>query len=100
MEQKAIREGIQENGVEDSDKVIQSVLAARHAAEEKDINSEYAALKKLMVDDAIAKLHEKYDKKTNELTKKHEEQLEQLEVSIRLLVVNITLYLLHAIFFE
>ena len=80
VEKQAIQDGIQENGVEDCDKVIQSVLAARHAAEEQDIDTEYAALKKLMVDDAIAKLHEKYNKMTNELAKKHEQQLRDLEV--------------------
>lgn len=79
-EKKAIREGIQENGVEDSDKVIRSVLTARHATEEKDIDNEYAAKKKLMVDDAVAKLHEKYDKLTSELNQKHEQQLHDLLV--------------------
>lgn len=79
-EHKAIQEGIQQNGVEDSDKVVQAVLAARHAVEDKDIDTEYAALKKLMVDDAIAELHEKYSRKSGELTKKHEEQLKQLQV--------------------
>lgn len=67
--------------MEDCDKVIQSVLAARHAAEERDIDTEFAALKKLMVDDAIAKLHEKSNNMANELAKKHEQQLKDLEVS-------------------
>ena len=31
VEKTAIEEGIRENGTEDSDKVIQAVLAARHA---------------------------------------------------------------------
>lgn len=83
VEKQAIREGIQENGVEDSDKVIKSVLAARHAAEEKELDSEYAAKKKLMIDDAKAKLHEKYDKMASDLTKKHEQQMKDLLVSNR-----------------
>lgn len=66
--------------MEDSDKVVEAVLAARHAAEEADIDSEYAALKKLMVDDAITKLHEKYGRRASDLTKKHEQQLKDLEV--------------------
>ena len=81
-ERKAIRDGIQENGMEDSDKVVQSVLAARHADEEKNIDSEYAALKKLMVDDAIAKLHEKFNRKASDLSKKHEAELQELQVGI------------------
>lgn len=66
--------------MEDSDKVVRSVLAARHAAEERDIDAEYAAKKKLMVDDALAKLGEKYDKLSAELHKKHEQQLQHLLV--------------------
>jgi len=87
VEQKAIQEGIQENGVEDCDKVIQSVLAARHAAEQRDLDNEYAALKKLMVDDAIAKLHDKYEKMANDLSKEHDLQLKQLEVFLQLLIL-------------
>lgn len=82
MEKKAIREGVQQNGTEDSDKVIKSVLAARHAAEENELDAEYAALKKLMVDGEVSKLHDKYDKLSAELAKKHEQQLKDLLVSV------------------
>jgi len=68
--------------MEDCDKVIRSVLAARHAAEEQELDNEYAAQKRLMVDDAIAKLHEKYDKLSSDLNDKHEKQLVALMVRI------------------
>ena len=75
-------EGIRENGVEDSDKVIRAVLAERHAQELRDLEKQFAAEKKIMVDDALNKLNEKYDNLRENMTKKHQLQLEALQVSI------------------
>ena len=75
-------EGIRENGVEDSDKVIRAVLAERHAQELRDLEKQFAAEKKIMVDDALNKLNEKYDNLRDNMMKKHQLQLESLQVRI------------------
>ena len=75
-------EGIRENGEEDSDKVIRAVLAERHAQELRDLEKQFAAEKKIMVDDALNKLNEKYDNLRENMMKKHQLQLEALQVSI------------------
>ena len=74
-------EGVRENGLEDSDKVVRAVLAERHAQELRDLEKQYAAEKKIMVDDALNKLNEKYDKLRDNLMKKHQMQLEALQAS-------------------
>ena len=76
-------EGVKENGLEDSDKVIRAVLAERHAQELRDLEKQYAAEKKIMVDDALNKLHEKYDRLRENLMKKYQMQLEALQVRAR-----------------
>ena len=81
-EKQAMVEGIRENGVEDSDKVIRAVLAERHAQELRDLEKQFAAEKKIMVDDALNKLNEKYDHLRENMMKKHQLQLEALQVSI------------------
>ena len=81
-EKQAMVEGIRENGVEDSDKVIRAVLAERHAQELRDLEKQFAAEKKIMVDDALNKLNEKYDNLRENMMKKHQLQLEALQVSI------------------
>lgn len=48
-EQKAIEDGIRENGIEDADKVVQSVLTKRHAQEVRDLEKRFSAEKKVMV---------------------------------------------------
>lgn len=66
--------------MEDSDRVIRSVLSNRHSREERDLDKQFAAEKKLMVDDALSKLAEKYEKQREELLKKQEAELEALKV--------------------
>ena len=80
VEKKAIAEGIKENGVEDSDKVVRAVMSQRHAQEMKDLENEYAARRKVMVDDALVGLSNKYDKLRDELSTKHKAQMQQLQV--------------------
>ena len=46
-----------------------------------DLDKEYAAKKKIMVDDALSKLHDKYDKLRDQLLKRHQEELAALNVS-------------------
>ena len=75
-------EGIRENGSEDSDKVIRAVLAERHAQELRDLEKQFAAEKKIMVDDALNKLNDKYDNLRENMMKKHQFQLESLQVYI------------------
>lgn len=79
-EQKAMQEGIKENGVEDSDKVVRAVMAQRHAQEQQDLEKQYAAEKKIMVDDALGKLNDQYDRQREELAQKHEAELKELQV--------------------
>ncbi len=89
-EKTAIVEGIKENGVDDGDKVIRSVLAERHALEMRNLEKEYAAQKKIMVDDAINKLAEKYDTLRDEMSQKHEAELSALKVCVRFLPLDHT----------
>ena len=79
-EKHAISEGVKQNGAEDSDKVVRAVLSERHAHELRDLDRQYAAEKKIMVDDALVKLNDRYDKRRDELQRKHDAQLEQLQV--------------------
>ena len=65
--------------MEDSDKVIRAVLAERHAQELSDLEKEYAAKRKMMVDDSFSKLAEKYDRLRDEMAAKHEAELAALE---------------------
>ena len=74
--------GIRENGTEEGDKVVRSVLAARHNKELDNLESQYAAQKKIMVDDAISKLNEKYDKRREDLTRRQEKELADLQVRL------------------
>ena len=73
--------GIKENGLEDSDKVIRAVMAERHAQELRDLEKQYAAEKKIMVDDALSKLSDKYDRLRDEMAKEHETELADLQVN-------------------
>ena len=79
-EKLAMMEGIKENGIEDSDKVIRAVLAERHVQEMRDLEKQYTAERKIMVDDALSKLNEKYDKFRENMMKKHQVQVEALQV--------------------
>ncbi len=85
VEHKAIVEGIKENGESDSDRVIRSVLAARHARELRDLDKQAAAKKKIMVDDAMQKVAEKFERQREEMQRMHEAELDSLQVIIYLL---------------
>lgn len=73
-------EGVKENGLEDADKVIRSVLGKRHADETNNLDRQFAAEKKVMVDDALHKLGQKYEKLQESMKKKHDAQLTDLQV--------------------
>ena len=80
-------EGIQENGSEDADKVARSVLAERHAREVNDLEQRFAAEKKIMVDDAVTRVNEKYEKRRVDVLKRHEDELTALQVNIELFLL-------------
>ena len=79
-EKGAMVAGVKENGVEDADKVIRSVLGKRHADETNNLERQFAAEKKVMVDDALHKLGQKYDKLNDDMKKRHDAQLADLQV--------------------
>ena len=73
-------EGVKENGLEDSDKVVRSVLNQRHMQEMNDLERQFTAEKKMAVDEALNTLVDTYDRKREELMKKHDAQLQALQV--------------------
>ncbi|KAH3741464.1 hypothetical protein DPMN_048189, partial [Dreissena polymorpha] len=77
-EREAIIEGIKDNGEEDGERVIKAVLAQRHAQEMADLDKQFAAEKRMMVDDALNKLNEKYDKLRDQMMKRHDQELADL----------------------
>lgn len=79
IEHKAIEEGIKENGEEDSDKVVEAVLAQRHAQELADLENQFAARKKVAVDDALSRLGQKYDSLRDQMAQRHAQELAALE---------------------
>ena len=79
--------GVKENGLEDADKVIRSVLGQRHADELNQLERQYAAEKKVMVDDALHALGGKYDKMAEDMRKKHDKQLADLQVRTEAILV-------------
>ena len=79
---KAMVEGVQENGVEDSDKVVRAVLARRHADELREMESRFAAEKRMMVDLALSDLLEEYNKERDDMITRHDGELEALQVII------------------
>ena len=46
----------------------------------QDLENQFRAKRKLMVDDALSKLYEKYDKLRDSLAKQHQEELAALQV--------------------
>jgi hypothetical protein len=44
------------------------------------LDKEFAAKKKIMIDDALSKLHEKYDKLRDQMLKRHQDELAALQV--------------------
>ena len=44
------------------------------------MDKEFAAKKKIMIDDALSKLHEKYDKLRDQMLKRHQDELVALQV--------------------
>ena len=79
-EHEAMIEGVKENGTEDSDKVVRAVMAERHAKELADLDKEYAAEKKIMIDDALSQVSDKYDRLRDDMNKRHEAELAALQV--------------------
>ena len=76
-----MNEGVKENGLEDSDKVVRAVQAERHAQELRDLDKQFAAEKKIMVDDALTQLATRYDSLRDGMNKRFETELEALKVS-------------------
>ena len=46
----------------------------------QDLDKQFHTEKKLMIDDALSKLHDKYDKLRDNLLKQHQEELAALQV--------------------
>lgn len=54
-----------------------------HEQEMSDLEKEFAAKKRMMVDDALNKLNEKYDKLRDDMMKRHDQELADLMVSLK-----------------
>ncbi|KAI8480901.1 hypothetical protein Bbelb_413740, partial [Branchiostoma belcheri] len=80
-EKQAMIDGIQQNGTEAGDRVIRAVLERRHAQELKDLEEEYGLEKKVMIDDALSRLHARCGSERDLLQQRHEAELEELENS-------------------
>eukprot|EP00058_Branchiostoma_floridae_P012905 XP_002598393.1 hypothetical protein BRAFLDRAFT_128123 [Branchiostoma floridae] len=80
-EKQAMIEGIQQNGTEAGDRVIRAVLERRHAQELQDLEEEYGLEKKVMIDDALSRLHSRCGSERDLLQQRHEAELEELENS-------------------
>lgn len=78
-EKEAITEGVKENGLEDSDKVIRAVLGQRHAKEMTELERQMAAERKIMLDNSFQEVTGKYERMRQELARKHEAQLQALQ---------------------
>ena len=59
--------------------------------EMRDLDNRYAALKKVMVDDAMAKLHDKYEKERDAMLKRHQTELAALQVGITSDILSLTI---------
>ena len=57
----------------------------------RDLDNRYAALKKVMVDDAMAKLHDKYEKERDAMLKRHQTELAALQVGNTLDILSLTI---------
>ena len=79
MEKDAIAAGLKENGLEDADKVIRSVLSKRHAEETNNLERQFAAERKVAADDATHEVARKFDKLLSEARHKHDAQLAELQ---------------------
>lgn len=78
-EREAIKEGIRDNGDDESELVIKAVLAQRQAQEMSDLDKQFAAQKRMMVDEALNKLNDKYDKLRDDMLRRHDQELADLE---------------------
>merc|ERR1712136_507588 len=78
-EKEAILEGIERNGADASQKVIQSVLEKRHKKELEDLLSEFELKKKLLLDEALKPLLEKYYNDRDAMVAKYESELVKLD---------------------
>ncbi|XP_077985306.1 uncharacterized protein LOC144439946 [Glandiceps talaboti] len=77
-ERKAITEGIQEHGVENTEKVVKAVLEKRHAQEVADLDAQFAAERQVAIEDKLSKLHDKYDKERDSMLSRHDEEMNKL----------------------
>ena len=74
--------------------MIKAVLAQRHAQEMADLETQYAAEKRMMVNEALNKLNAKYEPLRTEMSKRHNKELFDLQVCDK---SNLTIYwLFHA----
>merc|ERR1712136_633454 len=78
-EKEAILEGIERNGADASQKVIQSVLEKRHKKELEDLLSEFELKMKLLLDEALKPLLEKYYNDRDAMVAKYESELVKLD---------------------
>lgn len=56
------------------------IIFSFQSQEMQDLENQFRTKRKLMVDDALSKLHEKYDKLRDSLAKQHQEELAALQV--------------------
>ncbi|XP_071958404.1 uncharacterized protein [Antedon mediterranea] len=77
-EKKEIIEGIQGSGGQNSEKIIKSVLDKRHHLELNDLDGQFEAERKVAVEGALSKLHDKYHSKRELMIHRHEKELADL----------------------
>nr|XP_002738967.1 PREDICTED: uncharacterized protein LOC100369241 [Saccoglossus kowalevskii] len=77
-EHKAITEGIQEQGTENTETVVKAVLDKRHAQEMSDLDAQFAAERQVAVEAKLAKLHDKYDAERDKMLHRHDEEMNKL----------------------
>nr|XP_054760149.1 uncharacterized protein LOC129266332 [Lytechinus pictus] len=71
-------EEIQKAGGQNTDKVIKEVLAKRQAQEARDLDAQFAAERRIAVEGALDKLHDKYNAKRDAMLQRHEKELADL----------------------
>ncbi|XP_033122761.1 uncharacterized protein LOC117121631 [Anneissia japonica] len=77
-EKKEMMEGVQGSGGQNTEKIIRAVLDKRHAQELIDLDGQFEAERKVAVEGALAKLHDKYHSKRELMIQHHEKELADL----------------------
>ncbi|XP_022100041.1 trichohyalin-like [Acanthaster planci] len=77
-EREAMLEGIQEEGVDNTEKVIRAVLEKRQAQELHDLDAQFAAERQVAIEGALTKLNDKYHGRRETLLQRHERELSDL----------------------